>query len=255
MAKSAISSKTLPTIPLQPTADEQAHAGACQAKATVEEPRTISYPLRTGGSLTSTCPSWCTTDHSDDVARGINPGDLLHQGDAVSLDYGVDGVEQSILQARIAAWPFDADGETTPYVELVPEGRTGVGRICTSPLELAEEIRRVRGHLRALEELADRLAEAQADDHARDHRGDLTPWTSLSHTDLLSMPIAYLLRVFGVTVQESAEIGDKVSVVLGGEPGDMLLLVHPSLAQHVREDETRTALLSWYEARNGGRRD
>lgn len=224
-------------------------------QAPAVEPRTISYPLKTGGSLTSTCPAWCTYDHSDDVARGINPGDLLHQGDAVSLDYGVDGSEQSILQARIAAWPFDEDGETTPYVELVPEARTGAGRICASPLELAEEIRRVRGHLRALEELAEQLATAQADDHARDHRGDLAPWVSLSCTDLLSMPIAYLLRVFGVTVRESEEIGDKVSVVLGGEPGAMLLLVHPSLAQHVREDETRTALLAWYEAQTGGRRD
>lgn len=228
-------------------------ASAEQAPAV--EPRTISYPLRTGGFLTSTCPAWCTYDHSDDVARGIDPADLLHQGDAVSLDYGVDGGEQSILQARIAAWPFDEDGDTAPYVELVPEGRTGAGRICDSPLELTEEIRRVRGHLRALEELAARLGEAQADDHARDHRGDLTPWASLSRTDLLSMPIAYLLRVFGVTVQESEKIGDKVSVVLGGEPGDMLLLVHPSVPQHVREDETRTALLAWYEAQTGGRRD
>lgn len=228
---------------------------ASTEQASAVEPRTISYPLKTGGSLTSTCPAWCTSDHSEDVARGITPGDLLHQGDAVSLDYGVDGSEQSILQARIAAWPFDEDGETTPYVELVPEGRTGVGRICASPLELSEEIRRVRGHLRALEELAEQLATAQADDHARDHRGDLTPWASLTRTDLLSMPIAYLLRVFGVTVQESEEIGAKVSVVLGGEPGDMLLLVHPNVAQHVREDETRTALLAWYEAQLGGRRD
>ncbi|MFG3207846.1 hypothetical protein [Streptomyces sp. NPDC048192] len=24
-----------------------------------------TYPLKTGGSLTSTCPSWCTADHLD----------------------------------------------------------------------------------------------------------------------------------------------------------------------------------------------
>jgi hypothetical protein len=222
-------------------------------QAPAEEPRAITYPLRTGGSLTSTCPAWCTYSHDDDVALGIHPDDLFHQGDKIALEYSADGVDMSILQARIMQWPFDAtDG--TPHVELVPEGGTGIGVNFSSPLELGEEIRRVRGHLRALEELADQLAEARADDHARNHRGDLTPWTSLTRTDLLSLPIAYLLRTFGVTVQESAEIGDKVSVVLGGEPGDMLLLVHPSLPQHVREDETRTALLSWYEAQNGGRR-
>lgn len=219
-------------------------------QAPAVEPRTITYPLKSGGSLTSTCPDWCTYDHSDDVASGINPGDLFHQGDAVSLGYSVHGVDQTILQARIGAWPFDADGGK-PYVELVPEARTGVGVMCTNPLELSEEIRKVRGHLRALEELADQLAAAQAADHAANTRGDLEPWDSLVRTDLLSMPIAYLLKVFGVTVREDAEIGDKVNVVLGGEPGDMLLLVHPGVPQHIREDETRTALLSWCEAKWG----
>ncbi|MGW3024488.1 DUF6907 domain-containing protein [Streptomyces sp. NPDC001221] len=228
---------------------------ASTEQAPALEPRTITYPLKTGGSLTSVCPSWCTYDHSDDVARGIDPADLYHQGDAVSLDYSVDGVEQSVLQGRIGQWPFDeADGK--PYVELVPEGRTGAGVTLTSPLELSEEIRKVRGHLRALEELADQLAEAQAGDHAANTRGDLSPWTSLTRTDLLSLPVAYLLKTFGVTVVETEDTGRKALVVLHGQPGAMELRVKPDVPQHLREDETRRRLLDWYDAPagSGGRR-
>ncbi|MFF4836554.1 DUF6907 domain-containing protein [Streptomyces sp. NPDC001315] len=224
-------------------------------QASAVEPRTITYPLKTGGSLTSTCPSWCTADHSDDVARGIDPADLSHQGDVVGLDYTVDGLEQSVLQGRIVQWPFDAD-DGRPYVELVPEGRTGAGVILSSPLELSEEIRRVRGHLRALEELADQLGEAQATDHAANTRGDLTPWVSLTRTDLLSMPVAYLLKAFGVTVVETEDTGRQALVALHGDPGAMELRVKPDVPQHLREDETRRRFLDWYDApaRSGGRR-
>lgn len=215
------------------------------------EVRTISYPLRTGGSLTVTCPDWCTYDHTDDVARGIDPDGLLHQGDKIGLEYNADGVDLSILEARIAQWPFDSDNGA-PYIEYIPEGRTAASLQLSSPLAVSEEIRKVRGQLRALEELADQLAVAKADDHARNTRGALAPWASLSRTDLQTLPIAYLLRVFGVRVVESDEIGDKVISVLGGEAGDMLLMLHPGTPQHVREDETRTALLAWHESHFGG---
>ncbi|WP_371330061.1 hypothetical protein [Streptomyces sp. TP-A0356] len=48
-------------------------------QASAVEPRTITYPLKTGGSITATCPAWCTADHSDDVARGIDPAGLFHR--------------------------------------------------------------------------------------------------------------------------------------------------------------------------------
>ncbi|MET7890658.1 DUF6907 domain-containing protein [Streptomyces mirabilis] len=223
------------------------------AQEPAAEPRTITYPLRTGGSLTSVCPDWCTSDHSDDVARGINPTDLLHQGDKIGLEYSADGIDMSILEARIIQWPFDPE-DSSPYVELVPEGRTAVGLTCASPLALDEEIRKVRGHLRALEELADQLAEAKAAEHALDSRGDLTPWASIGRTDLLSMPIAYLLKVFGVTVVETEDIGRKAVLALYGEPGAMELRVKADVPQQLREDETRRALLARHDAQFGGDR-
>ncbi|MFJ9903906.1 DUF6907 domain-containing protein [Streptomyces sp. NPDC101152] len=226
-------------------------AGTHATSVPAEESRTITYPLKTGGTLTHTCPDFCTYDHTDDVTQGINRTDLMHQGDKAGLDYGIEGIEQSILQARIVSWPFDRDGDTAPYVELIPEGRTGVGRICDSPLVLDEEIRKVRGHLRALKEMADRLAEAQADDHARIHQSDEAPWASLTRTDLMSMPIAYLVRTFGVTVVETEDVGREAVAALYGEPGEMLLQVHPALPQQLREDETRKALLAWHGAQSG----
>jgi hypothetical protein len=213
-------------------------------QVTAEKPRTLTYPLRAGGSITSTCPTWCSYDHSDDVAWGLTePGQLYHHGDKVELGYHADGVDLTALVGRLVQWPFDS-GEDAPYVEYLPEGSTGASLPLSDPLMVSEEIRKVRGHLRALEELGGQLAQAQADYHARRTERATKPWASLTRTDLLSMPIAYLLKVFGVTVVESEEIGPKVSMVLGGEPGDMLLMVQPDMPQHAREDETRTALLS-----------
>lgn len=217
------------------------------------EPRTITYPVRSGGSLTSTCPAWCTYDHTDDVALGIEPQNLYHHGDKIGLEYSADGLDLSILDARLVQWPFDS-GDDAPYIEFIPEGSTAVSLPLSSPLAVSEEIRKVRGQLRALEELADKLAQAQADYHQQRTGRATEPWGSLSRTDLQSMPIAYLLKVFGVTVVESDEPMGAAGVVLGGKPGDMLLIVRPDLPQHVREDETRSALLADFEDRLGGQR-
>jgi hypothetical protein len=221
-------------------------ANAATGVMPVDDRRTLTYPIKSGGTLTHTCPAWCEYDHTDDVARGINPEDLLHQGDKLSLDYDVDGIEQGVLQARIIQWPFTScSDETDPCVEFTPEGRTGVSRYLGNRQELEEEINRVRGHLHALEDLAGQLAEAQAAHTS----GTVNPRAHVTRTDLLSMPVASLIRVFGVVVQETDEIGDKVTVVLGGEPGGMLLQVHPALPQQAREDETRAALLAWFDSR------
>lgn len=217
-----------------------------QEPATVPD-RTITYPLKSGGFLAVICPDWCTYDHSDDIERGINPDDLFHQGDKIGLEYTADGVELSILEARIAQWPFDPD-EGSPYIEFIPEGRTAASVHLSNPLQVSEEIRKVRAQLRALEELADKLSEAQADDHALNTRHTDTPWASLTHTDLLSMPIAYLIRIFGIKVVETEDIGRKAVVALYGEPGAMELRMLPDLPQQLREDETRRRLLDWREA-------
>jgi len=232
-----------------------ANASTEQAPAAVEEPRTITYPIKTGGSLTSTCPAWCTADHTQDVAAGLTePGNLFHQGDAVSLSYEAQGVvEQRILEARIGQWPF-SEYDRAPYVELVPESRTGVGLLLSSRLELDDEIRKVRAHLNALIELGDQLAQAQADDHNRHTHDCATAWQSLSRTDLQSLPIGYLLKVFGVTVVETEDTGRKAVAALYGEPGAMELRIKPEMSQYMREDQARGQLLTWFDARQGGER-
>lgn len=228
-----------------------------QAPATVPD-RTITYQLRDGSILAHACPDWCVDDHAGDIEGGLShPSDLRHEGAPISLGFeDVDGERETILAACLVQWPFDTDSDPKPYIDLTPEASTAESMICRDRLELDEQIRRVRAHLNRLIEMGDRLAEAQADDHAHRAaaRGTDRPWASLNHTDLQTLPIAYLLKVFGVTVVESDEIGPKVSLVLGGEPGDMLLMVQPDMPQHAREDETRTALLAWYEAQLGGRR-
>lgn len=222
-----------------------------QAPAT--DPRVITYPLRTGGSLTTPCPAWCTYDHTDDVARGIDPADLLHQGEKVSLDYSVDGSEQSILQARIGQWPFSGDPEeSVPYVEFTPEASNGLSLYRHNRLELDDEIRKVRAHLSALIELGDRLAEAQADDYTRHAKDAATEWLALGRTDLQSLPIAYLLKVFGVTVVETEDIGRTAVAALYGEPGAMELRIKPDMSQYMREDQARGLLVDWMDSRRQG---
>lgn len=222
-----------------------------QAPAT--DPRTITYPLKTGGSLTTACPAWCTYDHTDDVARGIDPADLLHQGEKVSLDYSVDGVEQSILQARIGQWPFSGDPEeSVPHVEFTPEVSNGLSLYRHNRLELDDEIRKVRAHLNALIELGDQLAEAQAVDHTRHAKDAATEWLALGRTDVQSLPIAYLIRVFGVTVVETEDTGRKAVAALYGEPGAMELRIKPEMSQYMREDQARRLLVDWMDSRRQG---
>lgn len=214
------------------------------------EPRTITYPIKMGGTLTAVCPTWCTTDHADDVACGIHPSDLVHQGDDIHLDFNAGGVETTILQARIGQFPFSGDpDEATPYVELTPEGSLAVSVYCYNRLQLDDEIRRVRAHLRALIELGDQLSEAQAEDHARHTVGTdkAKAWLSFSRADVMSMPVAYLLKSFGVTVVETEDTGRPALVALYGEPGSMDLRVKPDTPQHLREDLTRRALADWFE--------
>ncbi|AZQ35920.1 hypothetical protein EJ357_22575 [Streptomyces cyaneochromogenes] len=217
------------------------------------EPRTITYPVKTGGSLTTPCPAWCTSDHSDDVARGIHPADLLHQGEPVRLDYNADGIPVSVLQARLGQWPFSGDPEeSVPYVEITPEVGTGASVYCHNRLELDDEIRKVRAHLQALIDLGDQLAEAQAVDHSRHVTDGGTAWSSLGRTDVQSLPIAYLLKVYGVKVVETEDTGRKAVAALYGEPGAMELRVKPDMSQYMREDQARRLLLDWYEAHIGG---
>ncbi|WP_020117537.1 DUF6907 domain-containing protein [Streptomyces canus] len=214
-----------------------------------DEDRTLTYPLRAGGSLVHTCPDWCADDHAREIEHGLNdPADLQHLGAPIALSFDdVDGERETILAARLVQWPFAADGDSQPYVDLTPEASTAESLMCRDRFELDNEIRRVRAHLRRLIEMGDRLAQAQADDHARRSPGSREPWLSLTRTDLLSMPIAYLVKVFGITAVETEEIGRPGVLALFGEPGAMELRVLPDVPQHLREDETRRCLLNRFD--------
>ncbi|MFE7648654.1 DUF6907 domain-containing protein [Streptomyces phaeoluteigriseus] len=216
--------------------------------------RTVTYPLLGGGFVSVECPAWCADDHARDIEHGLaSPADLQHEGAPISLSFdAVDGERETILAARLVQWPFDADGDSAPYIDLTPEASTAESLICRNRIELDEQIRKVRVHLNALIRLGDQLAVAQADDHAAHTQDAAEPWASLSRDDVQSMPIAYLLRVFRVQVVETEQIGRKAIVALYGQPGAMELRVLPDVPQMLREDQARHALLNWFDARNGG---
>lgn len=223
---------------------------AVPATFTGQEPastpdRTITYPLKGGGSITVGCPTWCTTDHADDVAKGIHPTDLLHQGKQIGLDYAPDGVEVSILQARIVQWPFSDDMDSVPHIEFTPEASTAASVYVNNRLDLDDEIRKVRAHLNALIKLGEELSEAQAATHKALYPNDM-PWASLGKTDLQTMPIGYLLEAFGVTVIDTEDTGRAAVLALYGEPGAMEMHVLPDLSHQLREDQARLALLTWW---------
>lgn len=221
--------------------------------------RTISYPLRHGGLLVAQCPDWCVLDHESDLDGRLEPTDLCHEGAPVTLEFAtVEGTTARLLDARIAQYPFAGDGTERPYMALVPDANAGESSGWLSPGEFNSEIRRVEEHLAQLRALGVQLAEARADDHAQftDHEwfrdGQGQPWLSIENDDIETMPVAYLLRVFGVTVVEvDADFrpADQLAV-LSGPPGAMTLSFLRSVPQATRERLVRERLL---ESR-GGRR-
>ncbi|MCX4573102.1 hypothetical protein OHB41_07865 [Streptomyces sp. NBC_01571] len=228
-------------------------AGIPTQKPAAESDRTVTYRLRSGGFLAHACPAWCTFDHSDEAEVGLtSPEDLQHMGDAINLGFDVDGGRDTILEARLVQWPFAPEGDSAPHIDFVPEASTGESMICRSRLELNDQIRRVRAHLGALVRLGDRLSDAQAADHATNTQFAHEPWLSLGSDELATLPIAYLLKVFGITVVETEDTGRRAVLALYGEPGAMEVRVYPDVSQQLREDETRRALLAWHDAREGG---
>lgn len=228
-------------------------------KPAVTSDRTISYPLRHGGLLVAQCPDWCVLDHEDDLDGRLEPTDLCHEGAPVTLEFAtVEGTTARLLDARITQYPFANDGTERPYMSLVPDANSGESSGWLSPGEFNAEIRRVEEHLAQLRALGVQLAEARADDHAQftDHEwfrdGQGQPWLSIENDDIESMPVAYLLRVFGVTVVEvdvDSRPADQLAV-LSGPPGAMTLSFLRSVPQVLREHLVRERLL---ESR-GGRR-
>ncbi|MFF3617712.1 DUF6907 domain-containing protein [Streptomyces sp. NPDC002467] len=216
--------------------------------------RTITYPLVGGGFLAAPCPSWCTSDHSDDVERGIHPGELLHQGDEVALAFELpDGTSTRVLAVRIEQYPFAHDGESDrPHACLVPSEDDGECTGYLSAMDLNAEIRRAEKHLFQLRKLSERLAEAAVEEHAGRHQSlaalDRKPnvgtWMSLRLDDVATMPVHYLLKAFAATVVEvdSPDEGALVEHLLAHPDGTHTLNLDRRLTQVMREQSTRQLL-------------
>lgn len=232
----------LPSIPTQP-------APVVEAARKVD--RTLTYPLQSGGFLSVSCPSWCTSSHEDDLG-GIHPADLRHEGDQISLTYTtIEGEESTILAARIVQYPFaHGDGSERPHMELMPSADDAESLGYQSAADVHREIRKLESHLRALRGLAEELAEACAENHATYHRslGELghplaKTWQSLWPGDIETMPVHYLLEVFGAGVVEvepdEVGIDGEVSSV---HEGDLVILLRRDLTQPLRERAVRRLL-------------
>ncbi|MEV1054648.1 PE-PGRS family protein [Streptomyces sp. NPDC049887] len=257
----------LPGVPAQPQSAEEAavrrSVGAQFPKVAAflaEESaqpagRTFTYPLLGGGTLTATCPKWCTADHTSDAERGIHPSDLCHEGDEIALEMTTEeGTTDRILAARIMQWPFaSGDGSADPHMALMPEAGNGEALGYQTPAEVNATIRQVEAHLFALRQLSEQLAEARAVEHAayveslnrKAHLGPVHAWLSLHPDDVQTMPIAYLMKAFGAEVVEvePGEVGIEGELSSTG-PEDVVIVLPRILTQILRERAVRRLLLS-----------
>ncbi|MEV5611526.1 hypothetical protein [Streptomyces sp. NPDC052225] len=225
---------------------------AAETVAAIVPDRTITYPLRNGSFLAHRCPDFCTADHESDLDGMLMPADLYHEGDAISLDFDtIEGSRQPVLVARIRQYPFAHDGSEVPHMELVPEGDSGESTGCLSPVDFQAEIGRVQRHLAKLLHLNEQLAQARAEAHAEwmaapgPNGRSRAPWLSIDDDDVKTMPVDYLVRVFGVTVVEvddDSRRADHLAIV-SGPFGDMTVSFLRSVPQVVREELLREELL------------
>ncbi|MBT2493677.1 PE-PGRS family protein [Streptomyces sp. ISL-96] len=236
----------LPAIPTQPTGEAQKPAEAPAAD------RTITYPLIGGGFMALECPTWCTLDHADDVRDGIHPVDLTHEGDEISIDFTTnEGTQERILSARITQFPFSSgDASSYPHMALMPDGGSGETLGYLTAAEVYGEIARVRTHLRNLQAMADQLAEACADEHAKFHRSldqagrspGRDKWLSLRPDDVATMPVTYLLDCFAARVVECEPDdipADMLATLKKGDDGELVVKMPRNLTQPLRERAVR----------------
>ncbi|MGW7722216.1 DUF6907 domain-containing protein [Streptomyces canus] len=221
-------------------------AAFASPRPAVSEDRTLTYRLRGGGSMTHPCPDWCVYDHAWDLEHGVHPAELYHQGKEVSLTLKTAEDDRDvILAARIAQYPFAESEGHDPYMTLMPVSDNGEDLGYLHPADVAREIARVRDHLRSLEELNEQLIGLRAASHAA--QGGEGGWFTLRPDDIRTMPVSYLLTVFGVTVSEvdddSRPAGELA--VLSGKPGTMRLSFMRCVTQTLREQLTRDALLGF----------
>lgn len=134
--------------------------------------RTWMYVDMYGIQHAVTCPSWCTTDHTDDMDGTLHPADLQHElyGAEARAEY-TDGYEDydpwPVLCARLAVGP----GSTVSPAYQVPHVLVQVAAdMYTRPMgpdQLARFIETVAGQLEELRAMHPRLTAARAEWAAR----------------------------------------------------------------------------------------
>ncbi|WP_069627138.1 DUF6907 domain-containing protein [Streptomyces niveus] len=213
--------------------------------------RHLTYPLIGGGFLSAVCPSWCTSDHESEL-QGMQPSDLCHEGDEISLSFTTqDGETDTILAARIQQYPFSTDdGSDKPHMALMADAGSGEILGYQTVSQVMQTIRATRNHLVELQGLAERLADATVEEHAAYHRsldeqgnGAGNRWLSLTNDEIRTMPIPYLLDVFAAGVIEC----DTDEVPIEGEVDsihrdDIVIRLPRILPQLMRERAVRNLL-------------
>ncbi|MEV1087991.1 DUF6907 domain-containing protein [Streptomyces microflavus] len=213
----------------------------------VVEKKPLTYQLRNGGVLVETCPSWCILDHVADMEKLGYAEDLVHEG--AEIEHAVTSIEgdrSTILAARIQQWPFSTDGSGSevPYMALRPDAGHAEALGYSSPDDVEAEIKRTEAHLAQLRELNARLVEARAEYR---RRLGLRP-ENLTVDDVRTLPVAVLLKAFGLKVFEVGGMPDNTLVWLdrGGE--QPAFYMDRSLTQADRETAVRQCLVAVVEA-------
>ena len=234
--------------------DAKAHADACQASQPtgVAEPRTWTFiDRRTGEPVSYTCMVGCTLDHRHEMGRTVFREDVWcwFWDDSMTLPVNENGhpEEFRVLSTVIKVEPWSpniADRLPFAVIELVDDHFIDG----LDPDGLETVINTFAARLERMRQTHRRLVEVREQYRQRAAHTAPNTWQSLTRDDLVSRPIASLLKAFGVGVVEA----DVESVALLGEPGSMELHVLPDVPQCLREDLARRALLAWFDARNGG---
>ncbi|MFI0772347.1 DUF6907 domain-containing protein [Streptomyces sp. NPDC021218] len=137
------------------------------------EPRTFTFPLRDGGTLTETCPRGCTADHQPQTERREHAEDIWHHiGDDPHLTLTVfdpDGgkAEDRFLFAQVTVAPHAKEPQLrVPHVnvEIAQDYSVMEG---LGPDELAAVIGKLATHVEHLRSVHARLVQARADWQAR----------------------------------------------------------------------------------------
>jgi hypothetical protein len=134
--------------------------------------RTWAYDDRYGTRHTTACPSWCTTDHTDDMDGTRHPADVHHQlYGAVAFAEYTEGYEDykswQLLCAQLAVSPDSPVSPAYRVPHVLVEVAADMYTRPMDPDQLAGFIETVAGQLEELRAMHPRLTAARAEWAAR----------------------------------------------------------------------------------------